>query len=148
MTDHAMRHPFPTDEVQRLRAVRSYDILDTHPEMDFDTLTRVAAHALNTPAAVIGLMDSDRMWFKSKIGLEVPQLDRKIAFCAHAIMRPGELLVVDDLARDAVFRDNPLVTQAPYLRFYAGAPLIDCNGYALGTIAVVDTRPRVFAEAQ
>jgi diguanylate cyclase (GGDEF)-like protein len=93
-------------------------------------------------------MDADRLWFKSQIGLGVPQLDRQIAFCAHAVMRPDELLVVEDLSRDPRFRENPLVTQAPHLRFYAGAPLVDRHGYALGTIAVVDKHPREFGELQ
>ncbi len=146
--DQAVQCPLPANEAQRLRAVRSYDILDTPPEVDFDTLTRVAGHALNTPAAVIGLMDAERLWFKSRLGLEVPQLDRQIAFCAHAIMRPDEPLVVEDLQQDHRFKGNPLVTQAPHLRFYAGAPLIDHHGYALGTIAVVDTQPRTINEAQ
>ncbi len=137
--------PLPENETLRLRAVRSYDILDTAPEVDFDTLTRVASYALDTPAAVIGLMDADRLWFKSQIGLGVPQLDRNIAFCAHAIMRPGEPFVVEDLQQDSRFSQNPLVTQAPHLRFYAGAPLVDSNGYALGTIAVVDVQPRSFS---
>jgi diguanylate cyclase (GGDEF)-like protein len=140
--------PIPENESERLRAVRSYDILDTPPEVEFDTLTRVATHAFNAPAGVIGLMDSDRLWFKSQIGLGVPQLDRQIAFCAHAIMRPDEPLVVEDLLNDRRFEKNPLVTQVPNLRFYAGAPLIDHNGYALGTIAVVDTQPRKFSESE
>jgi diguanylate cyclase (GGDEF)-like protein len=148
MSDQATHCPIPSNEMQRLRAVRSYEILDTLPEMEFDTLTRVAAHALGTPAAVIGLMDSDRLWFKSRLGLEVPQLDRQIAFCAHAIMQPDEPLVVEDLRQDRRFQGNPLVTQAPHLCFYAGAPLIDRNGYVLGTIAVVDTKPRAFSEDQ
>ena len=140
--------PLPANEAQRLQAVRSYDILDTPPELDFDALTRVAAHAFNTPAAVVGLMDSDRLWFKSKLGLDVPQLDRQIAMCAHAIMRPDEPLVIEDLQQDPRFKQNPLVTQAPHLRFYAGAPLIDPQGYALGTIAVVDMKPRTITETQ
>jgi diguanylate cyclase (GGDEF)-like protein len=148
MSDQTMQCLLPENEAQRLRAVRSYDILDTLPEVDFDTLARVAALALNTPAAVIGLMDSDRLWFKSQLGLGVQQLDRKIAFCAHAIMRPDEPLVVEDLRQDSRFQDNPLVKQAPHLCFYAGAPLIDRHGYALGTIAVVDTQPRSFSETQ
>ena len=148
MPDHAMPCPLPASETQRLQAVRSYDILDTLPEVDFDTLTRVAAQAFKTPAAVIGLMDSDRLWFKSQLGLGVPQLDRQIAFCAHAIMRPDEPLVVEDLRLDGRFQGNPLVTQAPHLCFYAGAPIIDRHGYALGTIAVVDTQPRMFSDAQ
>jgi signal transduction histidine kinase/ActR/RegA family two-component response regulator len=144
----SMRFLVPENESERLRILRSYDIVDTPAELSFDALTRVAMHALNTPAAVIGLMDADRLWFKSQIGLGVAQLDRQIAFCAHAIMRPDELLVVEDLQQDARFRDNPLVTQEPYLRFYAGAALVDCHGYALGTIAVVDTQPRKFSEVQ
>lgn len=148
MPDHTMQCPLPSNEAQRLRAVRSYDILDTLPEVDFDTLTRVAAQAFNTPAAVIGLMDADRLWFKSQLGLGVQQLERQIAFCAHAIMQPDELFVVEDLRQDSRFHGNPLVTEAPYLCFYAGAPLIDKQGYALGTIAVVDTKPRAFSEIQ
>ena len=140
--------PVPENEAQRLRAVRSFDIIDTPPEVDFDTLTRVAMHAFGTPAGVIGLMDDDRLWFKSQIGLGVPQLDRKIAFCAHAIMQPGVSLIVEDLQQDVRFMANPLVTQAPHLRFYAGASLVDRHGYALGTIAVVDKQPRMFNEIQ
>lgn len=140
--------PMPENELQRLRAVRSYEILDTPPEVDFDTLTRVATRALGTPAGVIGLMDADRLWFKSQLGLGVPQLDRQIAFCAHALMKPGEALVVEDLQQDPRFRNNPLVTQEPHLRFYAGVPLIDHDGFALGTIAVVDVEPRKFSSTQ
>lgn len=148
MLDCIKQCPLPENEVQRLQAVHSYDILDTPPEVDFDTLTRVAAHAFNVPAAVIGLMDADRLWFKSQIGLGTQQLDRQIAFCAYAVMRPEEPLVVEDLQQDPRFLENPLVTQLPHLRFYAGAPLIDRHGYALGTIAVVDTQPRTFSESQ
>jgi diguanylate cyclase (GGDEF)-like protein len=148
MLERAMQCPIPINETQRLRAVQSYEILDTLPEMDFDALTRVAAHAFNAPAAVIGLMDADRLWFKSQLGLGVQQLERQIAFCAHAIMQPNELFVVEDLRKDSRFQGNPLVTEAPYLRFYAGAPLIDQQGYALGTIAIVDTIPRSISEDQ
>lgn len=148
MSDETTKCPLPANEALRLRAVRSYEILDTLPEVDFDTLTRVAAHAFDAPAAVIGLMDSERLWFKSQIGLDVQQLDRQIAFCAHAIMKPEELLVVEDLRKDPRFEGNPLVTHAPHLCFYAGAPLIDHQGYALGTIAVVDTKPRTLSETQ
>jgi len=141
------KYPVPGNESQRLGALRSYGVIDTPPELDFDTLTRVAMCATDTPAGVIGLMESDRLWFKSQLGVGVAQLDREIAFCAYAIMSPGELLVIADLQQDPRFRDNPLVTQAPYLRFYAGAPLVDRHGYALGTIAVMDVQPREFSEA-
>lgn len=146
--DVPKRYPVPENEQQRLSALRAFDIVDTAPEIDFDTLTRVTMLATNSPAGVIGLLEADRLWFKSQIGLGVSQLDREIAFCAHTIMRPGELLVVEDLQQDPRFRDNPLVTQAPHLRFYAGAPLVDRHGHALGTIAVVDTQPRKFSESQ
>lgn len=148
MATQIIQCPIPSNEAERLSAVRAYDILDSQPEVDFDTLTRLAANALNMPAAVIGLMDADRLWFKSKLGLGVPQLDRNIAFCAYAIINPEELFIVEDLHLDSRFKDNPLVTQPPYLRFYAGATLIDHQGYALGTIAVVDTIPRTFGDIQ
>jgi diguanylate cyclase (GGDEF)-like protein len=140
--------PIPANEPERLARVRSFDILDTPPEIEFDALTRVVAHAFHAPIAVVALMDSDRLWFKSKLGLDVPQLDRKIAFCAHAIMTPDAPLVVDDLADDQRFVINPLVSRAPHLRFYAGAPLVDESGHALGTIAVIDTQPRTFSQTQ
>ena len=136
------------NEAQRLHAVQAYDIIGSPPEVEFDTLTRIAINAIDTPAGVIGLMDSDRLWFKSQFGLGIPQLDRQIAFCAYAVMSPGDVLVVEDLQEDPRFRENPLVTQAPHLRFYAGAPIVDRHGYALGTIAVVDTKPRKFSELQ
>lgn len=148
MANQTIQCPIPENEAQRLQAVRSYEILDSAPEVDFDALTRVAAHMFDAPAAVVGLMDADRLWFKSRFGLDVPQLDRQIAFCAFAVMQPDELLVVEDLAQDVRFSANPLVIAAPNLRFYAGAPLVDHQGYALGTIAVVDVKPRSFSEAQ
>lgn len=140
--------PVPDNEKQRLEAVRSYEILDTPAELDFDALTRVAAHGFGTPVALVAMMDSDRLWFKSRLGLDVPQLDRAIAFCAHAIMSPSEPLVVEDLRQDSRFAENPLVVNAPHLRFYAGAPLVDAAGHALGTLAIVDQQPRVFSSAQ
>ncbi len=141
-------HPVPENEAQRLEALRAYDVLDSEPELEFDALTRVAAHALGTPIAVVAMMDSDRLWFKSKLGLDVPQLDRQIAFCAHAIMTPREPLVVPDLLADPRFAGNPLVAGAPHIRFYAGAPIVDPAGHALGTIAVIDAQPREFSDAQ
>jgi diguanylate cyclase (GGDEF)-like protein len=138
----------PANEPDRLRVVRSYEILDTEPELEFDALTRLAAHTFQAPIAVVAMMDADRLWFKSKLGLDIPQLDRKVAFCAHAIVRPREPLVIPDLLADARFVDNPLVAQAPHLRFYAGAPIVDASGHALGTIAVIDAQPRPFSQSQ
>ena len=97
----------PLDENRRLAALRALEILDSEPETDFDALTRLAAHALGTPIAVIGLMDSDRLWFKSRVGLAAPELDRQIAFCSHTITQPGRPLIVPDLLADARFTDNP-----------------------------------------
>jgi diguanylate cyclase (GGDEF)-like protein len=140
--------PIPLDEPRRLAAVRSYEVLDTGPELEFDALTRVAAHAFNVPIAVVALMDSNRLWFKSRLGLDLPQLDRQIAFCAHAIMQPDQPMIVEDLAADLRFADNPLVTNPPHVRFYAGAPLVDPESNALGTIAVIDSSPRSFSPEQ
>lgn len=141
-------HPIPDDEPARLAAVRAYEILGTPPELEFDALTRLAAFMFDAPIAVVSVMDENRLWFKSRIGLDVPELDRKVAFCAHAIMEPRQALVVDDLLGDNRFSGNPLVARAPHIRFYAGAPIVDPDGFALGTIAVIDARPRQFSVAQ
>ena len=140
--------PVPEAEARRLAAVHALQLLDTPPEPDFDALTRLAAHALGTPMAVLSLLDSERLWFKSRIGLDTPELDRRIAFCVHAIAQPDALMVVPDLAADTRFTDHPLVAQAPHLRFYASAPLVDAAGLALGTLAVLDTVPRAPSPAQ
>ena len=139
---------FPLDENRRLAALRALDILDTEPETDFDALTRLAAHALASPIAVIGLMDSDRLWFKSRVGLSAPQLDRQVAFCSHTSTQPGQPLIIPDLLADPRFTEHPLVTGGPGLRFYAGAPLVDVSGAVLGTLAVLDTAPRAFTDQQ
>jgi diguanylate cyclase (GGDEF)-like protein len=140
--------PYPDNEPARVQAVRAYEVLDTPPEPEFDALARVAAHTFEAPMAVVALMDVDRLWFKSRLGLDVPQLDREIAFCAHAIAKPDQPLVVPDLRDDPRFLANPLVHDGPRLRFYAGAPLLDSQGHALGTVAVLDTRTRGFTPDQ
>jgi diguanylate cyclase (GGDEF)-like protein len=136
--------PIPDNEDERLASVHAYKILDTAPEVEFDVTTRVAAALFDTPIALVALMDRDRLWFKSRHGLDVAQLDREIAFCAHAIVKPDDLLVINDLHKDARFDNNPLVHSGPGLRFYAGAPLLDSKGLALGTLAVLGTEPREF----
>ncbi|CAN5144388.1 hypothetical protein BH11PSE10_BH11PSE10_07250 [soil metagenome] len=136
--------PLPRNEAERLAAVHAYKILDTAPEVEFDVTTRVAASLFDAPIALVALMDRDRLWFKSRHGLDVAQLDREIAFCAHAILRPEKLLVINDLQQDTRFADNPLVHGGPGIRFYAGAPLRDPNGLALGTLAILSTEPREF----
>ena len=136
--------PIPENEAERLAAVQTYKILDTAPEVEFDVITRIASSLFNAPIALVALMDRDRLWFKSRHGLDVAQLDREIAFCAHAIVNPDELLVINDLQQDQRFDANPLVHGGPGIRFYAGAPLRDSNGFALGTLAVLATEPREF----
>src|SRR2546426_8454851 len=109
--------PLPWDEEARLQTLHQYEVLDTAPEKDFDDLTRLAAHICGTPIALISLIDRERQWFKSKVGLTVKETSRDIAFCAHAILQPDVLVVRDALA-DERFATNPLVTTDPHIRFY------------------------------
>ena len=134
-------------EAARLEALRKYEILDTEPEMAYDDLALLASHICETPMAAITMVDADRQWFKARVGLAVPETSRSISFCTHAIEQRGIYVVPDALA-DATLRDNPQVTGDPHIRFYAGAPLIAREGHALGTLCVVDRRPRQLTPAQ
>src|SRR5438309_11045143 len=117
-----MQPPIPANEKQRVEALRRYQILDTPPEHDFNELLRLAAQICQAPVALITLIDSDRQWFKAKLGIDVPEMSRTVAFCAHAILQP-DLMLVPDALLDTRFVHNPLVTGSPNIRFYAGAPL-------------------------
>ncbi len=128
-------------EQARLRALRAYEVLDTPPEATFDELTALAARLLGAPVALLTLVDADRQWFKSRVGLALEETPRDIAFCDMAIRGTG-LLVVPDAMQDARFADNPLVTGPTGIRFYAGAPLVTPEGHAIGTLCVIDRRPR------
>jgi anti-sigma regulatory factor (Ser/Thr protein kinase) len=135
------------EEAARLEVLRKYRILDTEPEIAFDDLALLASHICETPMAAISLVDADRQWFKSRIGLPEAQTARSIAFCAHAIEQRS-IFVVPDASKDERFRDNPQVTGDPHIRFYAGAPLLAREGHALGTLCVIDRRPRKLTLAQ
>lgn len=138
----------PRNETQRLRALHAYKILDTLAEQAYDDLTYLAAQICDAPIALISLVDRDRQWFKSRVGLNAEETSRKVSFCAHAIHHPGELLEVEDALEDQRFAGNPLVTGDPHIRFYAGMPIVDAAGLALGTLCVIDRKPRVLKQAQ
>ena len=133
--------PLPADEPERLKALQGLRLLDTPAEERFDRITRLAARILSVPIALITLVDSNRQWFKSRVGEIGPETPREQAFCAHAILDEKGLLVPDALA-DARFADNPLVLGAPHVRFYAGSPIHAPDGHAVGTLCIIDHRPR------
>jgi diguanylate cyclase (GGDEF)-like protein len=132
----------PANEEARLAALRSFEILDTAPEQGFDDLVVIAAGICAVPMASESLIDRDRQWFKARLGLDDEQTIRDTSFCAHAILTPQAITVVNDATQDARFSDNPLVMEEPGIRFYAGAPLVSQEGFALGTLCVIDKQPR------
>lgn len=134
-------------ETDRLAALDSYQILDTVAEADFDDLAKLAAQICGMPMALISLIDARRQWFKAAIGLDAAETPREIAFCAHAIQQPG-LFTVEDATRDPRFAENPLVTGDPNLRFYTGAPLVSPEGFPLGALCVLDTKPGQLTDEQ
>ncbi len=139
--------PIPDNEQARLNELLAYQLLDTEEEADFNDIVKLASQICETPISLITLIDADRQWFKAKTGLDASETPRDLAFCAHAI-QDQELMIVPDATKDERFANNPLVTGNPHVGFYAGMPLITENGFALGTLCVVDHQPRELNEMQ
>ncbi|AEI49652.1 PAS domain S-box protein [Runella slithyformis] len=139
--------PIPPNEKERLKALLNYQIIDTPAEAEFDRLTELATLICGTPISLVSLLDENRQWFKSKVGLNIPETDRNHAFCGYAIM-DSDILEVEDAAKDERFKNNLLVVSEPFIRFYAGYPLVDPNGYALGTLCVIDNKPSKLNDQQ
>jgi len=138
----------PDNEIARLQALRAYDVLDTPPEQACDDLVQLAASICDTPIALISLVDSERLWSKARVGVDIGETSRDTSFCAHALLAPHELLVVPDATKDERFSDNPLVKDEPCIRFYAGAPLLTRQSEVIGTLCVMDTHPRQLDASQ
>ncbi|TAH12243.1 MAG: sensor histidine kinase [Sphingobacteriia bacterium] len=131
----------PSDDQRRLKELHRYEVLDTSYEAEFNDVAQLAATICKTPIALISLIDSKRQWFKAKVGIELNEFPRDISFCGHTIIADTEVFEITDTSEDERFLDNPLVIGEPYIRYYAGVPLINQNGYKMGTISVLDTKP-------
>jgi signal transduction histidine kinase len=140
--------PYPTNESKRLKALRNLEILDTAPERQFDEVTELASLFCETPVALISLIDRNRQWFKSCFGFGEKETDREISFCTHAISSEDEIFEIPDARKDERFKNNPLTVGETPVIFYAGVPLKDAHGFALGTLCVIDHKPRKLVDKQ
>jgi GAF domain-containing protein len=139
--------PIPKNEKERLEALKKLQILDTPPEERFDRIAKTAQSFFDVPIALVTLVDANRQWFKTCIGLPIQETDRAISFCGHAIMQK-EPFIIEDALQDVRFSDNPLVTGEPHIRFYAGMPISTPDGNNVGTLCVIDTKPRKLSDEQ
>ncbi len=138
----------PPDDQRRLRELYRYEVLDTSYEDEFNDVVKLAATICRTPIALISLIDANRQWFKAKVGIDANEFSREISFCGHTIAAEAAVFEIHDATQDERFLDNPLVVEEPYIRFYAGVPLINNNGFKMGTISVMDTKPGELNEEQ
>ncbi|MEN9388697.1 MAG: hypothetical protein RLZZ255_1673, partial [Cyanobacteriota bacterium] len=142
-----LQAPIPSNDAARLQELRSYGVLDSPDEPAFDDIGALVRDIAGTPIGIISLVDENRQWFKSCIGLDAKETPRNISFCGHTILQRTPL-IINDALDDPRFCDNPLVIQEPHIRFYAGFPLISSNGLALGSLCAVDQQPRQLHDAQ
>ncbi|NNC95384.1 MAG: PAS domain-containing protein [Chitinophagales bacterium] len=132
----------------RSKKIEEFEIMDSLAEKEFDDIVELAAAICNVPISLISLIDNKRQWFKAKVGIEESETDRSLAFCDHAIKNPDEVLIVRNALEDDRFKNNPLVKGGPCIRFYAGAPIVSSDNFALGTLCVIDSKPRDFSEEE
>ncbi|MFV5695854.1 PAS domain S-box protein [Flavobacterium sp. LB3P122] len=141
------KNPIPENEIKRLKALKEYSIMDSLPEKEYDSITQLASYICETPIALVSLLDEERQWFKSSVGFGLSEAPRNVSFCQYAIMG-DEVYEVNNAMENETFANNPLVTGNPNIRFYAGAPLKDENGFNLGSLCVIDTEPRILTNKQ